>query len=202
MRRRRWEVVHNCPEGVKQRVCLGWRPVESSIRTPHPPKLYRWFCKARCATHCRSQASTVGPGSRSVSAVLDQAFANHSTATRTLIDGRTFTRKAERTENCLIDAGQHQRVRRSDACRHLEVETWSQNQFVIADLIVGSVHRYQVTVAQGDLPTLQIEFNVSHSTLSRKARGENTSTDPYRGWVKSRLFPVIRIAPPDVAVAR
>jgi len=39
-------------------------------------------------------------------------------------------------------------------------------------------------------------------TRSRKVRGDRITTDPYRGSVKSRLLPVIRTAPPAVAVAR
>ena len=45
-------------------------------------------------------------------------------------------------------------------------------------------------------------LNQRQVTLSRKARGDKTLTEPYRGRIRSRLFPVIRIAPPDVALAR
>ena len=42
----------------------------------------------------------------------------------------------------------------------------------------------------------------SHVVPSRKVRGGQTSTDPYRGSTKSRVLPVIRIASPAAAVAR
>lgn len=37
---------------------------------------------------------------------------------------------------------------------------------------------------------------------SRNRRGDKISTGPYRSCVKSRVLPVIRIAPPAAAVAR
>ena len=84
-------------------------------------------------------------------------------------------------------------------CRRVACET-TRNAILPQQRHSG--RRTHPETTNGKRQTGRLHMSGTHVIRSRKVRGDSTSTEPYRGSVKSRLLPVIRTAPPAVAVAR